>query len=54
MDAATFWQLIEDSRENAGGDPDEQASELTDLLADLSPNEIVAFDHYFRQLLSDA
>src|SRR5262249_32016573 len=34
MDAAAFWQLIEDSRENAGGDPDEQADELADLLSD--------------------
>jgi hypothetical protein len=54
MDAATFWQLIEDSRENAGGDVDEQASELTDLLADLPPDEIVAFDRYFRELLAAA
>ena len=51
MDAATFWQLIEDSRENAGGDLDEQALELTDLLSDLAPDEIVAFDRCFRELL---
>ena len=40
LHAATFWQLIEDSRENAGGDPDEQAEQLTDLLSDLPPDEI--------------
>jgi hypothetical protein len=54
MDAATFWQLIEDSRENAGGDPDEQAEELTDLLSDLPPDEIVAFDRFLRELLAAA
>jgi hypothetical protein len=54
MDAATFWQLIEDSRENAGGDADTQAEELTDLLADLAPDEILAFDRYFRELLAAA
>lgn len=51
MDAATFWQLIEDSRENAGDDPDEQAEELTDLLSDLPPDEIVAFDQMLQELL---
>jgi hypothetical protein len=54
MDAATFWQLIEESRENAGGDLDEQAADLTDLLSDLPPDEILAFDRYFRQLLAEA
>lgn len=51
MDDATFWRLIADSRENAGGDPDEQASELTDLLAELPAEEIAAFDRRFRELL---
>ena len=54
MDAATFWQLIEDSRENAGGDPDEQAEELTDLLSDLPPDEIVAFDQLLHELMAAA
>ncbi len=54
MDAATFWQLIEDSRENAGGDPDEQAEQLTDLLSDLPPDEILAFDRMLRELLAAA
>jgi len=54
MDAATFWQLIEDSRENAGGDIDTQAEELTDLLAELPPDEILAFDRYFQDLLTAA
>jgi hypothetical protein len=54
VDAATFWQLIEDSRENAGGDPDEQAEQLTDLLSDLPPDEIVAFDRMLHELLAAA
>jgi hypothetical protein len=54
MDAAAFWQLIEESRENAGGDLDEQAADLTDLLSELPADEIVAFDRMFRQYLNDA
>jgi len=54
MDAAQFWQLIEYSRENSGGDLDEQAADLTDLLSDLLPDQILAFDRTFRQLLNDA
>ena len=54
MDVAQFWQLIEYARENAGGDVDEQAADLTDLLSDLPPAEIAAFDRTFRQLLNDA
>lgn len=51
MDDASFWQLIEESRENSGDDPDEQAAELTDLLSDLPPPEILAFDRRLRELL---
>jgi hypothetical protein len=54
VDAAKFWQLIEDSRENAGGDSNEQADELTDLLSDLPPDEIVAFDRLLQDLLAAA
>jgi hypothetical protein len=54
VDAAAFWQLIEDSRENAGGDPDEQAEQLTDLLSDLPADEIVAFDRLLHELLTAA
>ena len=54
MDASAFWQLIEESRENAGGDLDEQAADLTDLLSELPPDEILAFDRMFRQYLNDA
>ena len=54
MDAAAFWQLIEESRENAGGDFDEQAADLTDLLSDLPADEILAFDRMFRQHLNEA
>lgn len=54
MDLATFWQLIEESRENAGGDPAEQVDQLTDLLSELPPAEIVMFDDQFRRLLAGA
>ncbi|MCC7368515.1 MAG: DUF4240 domain-containing protein [Chloroflexi bacterium] len=54
MDDAAFWQLIEESRENAGGDPNEQAAELTDLLSALPAGEIVQFDRRFRELLVQA
>lgn len=54
MDAPMFWQLIEESRENAGGDVDAQAEELTDLLADLPADEIVAFNRVLHELLAAA
>lgn len=54
MDAAQFWQLIEYSRENSGGDLDEQAADLTDLLSELPPDQILAFDRTFHRLLNDA
>ncbi|MGE3909318.1 MAG: DUF4240 domain-containing protein, partial [Chloroflexota bacterium] len=54
MDVSHFWQLIEESRENAGGDIGEQSAELTDLLAELPPEEILAFDRQFRVLMAEA
>ena len=37
-----------------GGDPEAQAEELTDLLSDLPPDEIVAFDRLLHELLAAA
>lgn len=54
MDAPTFWELIEESRENAGSDLGEQAADLTDLLSELLLEEILAFDRMFWQFLNDA
>lgn len=48
MDTEVFWRLIDDSRD-AAGDVDEQAEVLTDSLARLPAEQIVAFDRIYRE-----
>jgi hypothetical protein len=44
MDAAAFWELIDKTREAAGGDPRKQHDLLINELAQLPENEILSFD----------
>lgn len=53
MTTEEFWDLIERSREDVF-DCDEQAEQLTDLLAELEPEEIVAFDELWTQKHTEA
>jgi hypothetical protein len=54
MDEATFWQIIDASRQAAEGDPYEHADTLKDALMDLSLEEIVDFDRIFREYRAKA
>ncbi|MDK1476766.1 DUF4240 domain-containing protein [Streptomyces sp. 549] len=43
-----FWQLIDATRQAAGGDPDEHAELLVDRLAGLDPDTVVDFARHFE------
>jgi hypothetical protein len=47
VDENSFWELIDRSRQEGGGNVWEQAARLTALLAGLDPEEIVSFDRHF-------
>jgi hypothetical protein len=53
MQIETFWELIEKSKVNAD-DCTEQADNLSQLLSNLEPPEIVNFSEHFNQKLVDA
>jgi hypothetical protein len=49
MDKAGFWNIIDKSRHAAGGDPERQLDTLGELLAEMSPEEIVSFDRHLSE-----
>lgn len=54
MDTATFWEMIDKTREAANGDPRIQSDLLTEELAQLPENDILTFDSIFRDLRDQA
>jgi 5-formyltetrahydrofolate cyclo-ligase len=54
MEKERFWQLIEEAREAADGDPYQQAQRLTEALAELPADEIVEFDDFAHDLQDQA
>ncbi|MFG2141305.1 DUF4240 domain-containing protein [Streptomyces sp. NPDC048650] len=48
MDEMEFWQLIDTSREVAGGDPEEQADVLVERLVGLDPDAVTDFARHFE------
>jgi len=48
MDETDFWQLIDDTRDAADGDPDEQADVLVERLLQLTPDDVVDFARLFE------
>ncbi|MFD7734122.1 DUF4240 domain-containing protein [Kitasatospora phosalacinea] len=48
MDETGFWQLVDEAREAAAGDPDEQAEALVDRLLRLTPDEVLDFARQFE------
>ncbi|MFE9094385.1 DUF4240 domain-containing protein [Streptomyces sp. NPDC007264] len=48
MDETEFWELVDASRRAAGGDPDEQADQLVERLAQLDPDAILDFARHFE------
>ncbi|KQV16795.1 MULTISPECIES: DUF4240 domain-containing protein [unclassified Kitasatospora] len=43
-----FWQLIDETRDAAEGDPDDQAEALVERLAQLTPDDVVDFARLFE------
>lgn len=54
MDVSAFWALIDASRGAGAGDIEAQVAALTDALAKLPPDAIIAFDGIFRDHLARA
>src|SRR6202035_936121 len=50
MPEDTFWNLIQESRKNSGGDPDFQEEALANLLRKLPLQDIIAFQNRFHEL----
>jgi hypothetical protein len=48
MDETDFWQLIDDAREAADGDPVDHADLLVERLSQLTPDEVVDFARLFE------
>ncbi|MEU0337192.1 DUF4240 domain-containing protein [Streptomyces sp. NPDC006193] len=48
MDETEFWELIDATREAAGGDPEEQADLLVDRLLQLEPELVLDFARHFE------
>lgn len=43
-----FWQIIDETRDAAEGDPDEQADLLVERLVQLTPDEVIDFARLFE------
>ncbi|MBO1415986.1 DUF4240 domain-containing protein [Streptomyces sp. FH025] len=48
MDETDFWQIIDETREAADGDPDEQADQLVEHLVRLTPDDVIDFARLFE------
>ncbi len=48
MDETEFWELIDATREAAGGDPEEQADALVERLLQLEPDLVLDFARHFE------
>lgn len=48
MDETEFWQIVDSAREDADGDPEEQADLVVDRLAGLDPEAVLDFARHFE------
>ncbi|GGZ26717.1 DUF4240 domain-containing protein [Streptomyces nitrosporeus] len=48
MDETEFWEIIDSTREAAGGDPDEHADVLVERLVQLDPDSVLDFARHFE------
>ncbi|NBM20422.1 DUF4240 domain-containing protein [Streptomyces sp. GC420] len=48
MDETEFWELVDSTRADAGGDPEEQADLLVDRLTGLDPDSVLDFARHFE------
>ena len=54
LDKERFWNIVEQSRIDSGGEQDAQVAALTAILATLSVGEIEQFDARFREAMAEA
>ena len=54
MNRELFWQLMEDTRAAADGDPFEQGQALAAALAEMTPDDIVEFEAVAHELQDQA
>jgi hypothetical protein len=48
MDETEFWDIINSAREEAGGDPDDQADLVVERLLQLDPDSVLDFARHFE------
>ncbi|MER7915041.1 MULTISPECIES: DUF4240 domain-containing protein [unclassified Streptomyces] len=48
MDETEFWELVDGTREAAGGDPEDQAELLVERLTRLDPERVLDFARHFE------
>lgn len=48
MDETEFWRLVDEARQAAGGDPEEQADRLVERLLGLDPESVLDFARHFE------
>ncbi|MCA1220536.1 DUF4240 domain-containing protein [Streptomyces sp. 8L] len=48
MDETDFWEIVDGTREAAGGDPEEHADLLVERLAQLDPDAVLDFARHFE------
>lgn len=54
MDETEFWELVDATREAAGGDPEEHADLLVERLVQLDPDAVLDFARHFEARYSRA
>lgn len=48
MDETQFWEIVDSTREAAGGDPEDHADLLVERLAQLDPEAVIDFARHFE------
>lgn len=54
MDETQFWEIVDSTREAAGGDPEDHADLLVERLAQLDPDAVTDFARHFENRLGRA
>lgn len=54
MNQETFWKIMLETNKESGGAPPVQQVLIEKRLNELSSDEIIAFDHIFRELINNA
>ncbi|PZT74700.1 MULTISPECIES: DUF4240 domain-containing protein [unclassified Streptomyces] len=54
MDETEFWELVDSTREAAGGDPEDHADLLVERLVRLDPESVLDFSRHFESRVNRA